>query len=728
MLVFGSAFAVVCFCCCKAGAHSAYLAYLFCAVSIISLIIFVSVKSLHNKLEIPLAATAILLSAVIFLAFYNFSYKSAISYEGETAFTGKVISLPQKKGDYYTYEIKTESIGEKFVKLKLVYSSKEKLYCDIYDCISVNDAKIYVPRNSDFSESEFYKSHGIYLRAYSVDSPEVLFTYDTSPLYYILRLRQSIINTVLEMTKDDSAGIIIGMLLGDTSYISRQTKNYFSNSGAAHLLAVSGLHTSLWISFFIAFLTLFGFRGKIINVISLAFLVFIVVLTGFSASVMRAALMLVIILIAPFFKRRGDRLNSLGFAVFVILAANPFSVLSVSLQLSVLATLGIITIGDYSLKRFAALIAGFPSPFIKRILNYVAGIFIITASVFVATLPVMVSVFGKVTLVAPITNLLVVGISSLIMVFGGTGVLLSHSSVFMPVSNLWFFIADVLAKTVLKCTESLGSLTFSAIPVNKMVYHICVIFSIFAIAAGVLIFKKNRRLFIEIIAILSVIIFIITNSIFMLPFKVNIKGTVLSVKGSPIIVLQSGRHYALIGCPQDFIDYTYEVKYSLPDIPSTKLDLFLVPSGKISADCYLDIIKTYSPSTVCIDFHIYKENKDVFTDEVETGIEARYLLWKQVDIKYINTKGANCVIINFNGQTIMVSLSKENDMSFIAKSIATPNILISYNHIPKNGFSVAYDKIMITSPYPTAHKDLYKRQFYKTPQICLTAFESGTLI
>ena len=39
-----------------------------------------------------------------------------------------------------------------------------------------------------------------------------------------------------------------------------------------------------------------------------------------------------------------------------------------------------------------------------------------------------------------------------------------------------------------------------------------------------------------------------------------------------------------------------------------------------------------------------------------------------------------------------------------------------------------FDRIIITSPYPTVHKTLYNRQLYKTPQICLTAFEGSTLI
>lgn len=729
MLIFGSVFAVVCFCCCKAEAYSVYLSYAFCAVSIISLVIYFAIKSLHKKLEIPLTAIAVLLSAVIFLLFYNFSYKPAVSFEGETAFTGKIISLPQKHGDSYTYEIETESIGEKFVKLKIIYSSKEELFCDVYDCISVSDAKIYVPRNPDKSESEFYKSRVIYLKAYSTDVPEILFTYESSPFYYVLKLRQSIINTVMGKTEGGRAGIIIGMLLGDTSYISQQTKHYFSNSGASHLLAVSGLHTSLWISFLIAFLTLFGFRGKLINILSLVFLAFLVVLTGFSASVMRASLMLTIILVAPFFKRKGDRLNSLGFALFIILAANPFAVLSVSLQLSAAATLGIITIGDYYCNRFAKLIAKLRLPLVKRMLNYAAGIIIITVCVFVATLPIMVSVFGRITLIAPITNLLVVGISSLIMIFGGTGVLLSHSNVFMPVADLWFYIADNLASVVLKCTETLGSLTFSALPVNTNVYHICVIFTIIAICIGILLFQKQKcRLYIEIISVACVVIFLITNSIFMLPFKMNIKGTVLAVKGSPVIVLQSGRHYALIGCPENYSDYSYEIKRNLPDIPSTKLDLFIVPYGKPCSDCYKEILSTYSPNDVFVDLNAYKENKGIFTDEIEFGKEARYILWREIDIKYINTERASCVIIKFNGQTVMVSLSKENDMSFIAKTITTPDVLVCYDHMPKNAFCTVYDRIIITSPYPTAHKTLYIRQLYKTPQICLTAFEGSTLI
>lgn len=153
-----------------------------------------------------------------------------------------------------------------------------------------------------------------------------------------------------------------------------------------------------------------------------------------------------------------------------------------------------------------------------------------------------------------------------------------------------------------------------------------------------------------------------------------------------------------------------------------------MPYGKLCPDCYKEILETYSPNNVFIDFYTYKENKYIIANETEVGKEMQYLLWKEIDIKYINTEQANCVIISFNGQTVMVSLSKENDMSFIAKTITTPDVLVCSNHMPKNAFCTVFDRIIITSPYPTVHKTLYNRRLYKTPQICLTAFEGSTLI
>lgn len=723
MFIFGFTFATVCFVCCKTGVYSAFAAI---AAAVVVLLVFFLVRSLRKTLEIPLVATAVLLSAVIFLMFFNFSYKKAISYDGETAFTGKIISLPQKSYGVYHYEIETETIGDRFVKLKLLYASPDELYHDVFDCISVSDAKIYVPRDSDGNESEHYKSHGIFLRAYSIDLPEVLFTYEKSPFYYVLMLRRSIIDSVLKRTSGDRAGIIIAMLLSDTSYISAETRANFTNSGAAHLLSVSGLHVSLWVSFLMSFFTIFGVNKKTSNVLSLIFLVFFILLTGFSVSVMRASFMLAVVLIAPFFKRRSDPLNSLGIAVFLITAANPFSVLSVSLQLSVTATLGIITIGKYFINRFAKLITRIRVTLPRRFIRYIVESIIITLCSFIATLPVTVSVFGRVSLVAPLTNLLVVGLSSLAMIFGGTGVIMSYSQILLPVCDLWYAIADFLADVILKCVTALGSLTYATLLVDTVIYSFWLVATLIILLGGAtILYKRKTHLPLEITAAVCVLFFIIGNCAAMAPSKQGIKGTVLPINGSPVIMLQSGRHYALIGCPRDTGSFTYELNRYLPQLPSTSFDLLLMPYENFGIESYQNIKNDFSPKETFADFHLYTENKDILGNQTYFGTQARYLLWGEIDIAYYNKQKESYVIIKFNEKIIMVSLSPDNDMRKIGMNIATPDILICPDHLPKYSDAILYDEIIITGNPSKTREHTYNQAQLITPNTHFTAYEGS---
>jgi len=726
MFVFGFTFAAVCFACCKTGVYSAYISVL---VSVIALLVFFFVRSLRKTLEIPLVAAAVLLSAVIFLLFLNLSYKKAVAFEGETAFTGKIISLPQKISNSFQYEIETESIGEKFVKLKLLYSSSEELDCDVYDCISISDAKIFLPKNADGKDSERYKSRGIYLRAYSFDMPQILFTYQKTPLYYVLMLRKSIINTVLESSSGDRAGIIIAMILGDTSYISPKTQEHYANSGTSHLLAVSGLHVSIWVSFLVVFLTIFGVKKKAANLISLLFLVFFTVVTGFSPSVIRASLMLAVILISVFFKRRGDSLNSLGLSVFLITAINPFAVLSVSLRLSVMATLGIITMGKYYCGRFAKLVMHMRIVLLKRLIVYVADIIIITVCAFISTLPVTVAVFGKVSLIAPLTNLLVVFLSSLTMIFGGLGVIINYSEIFMPVANLWFAIADMLAGVILSFVNALGSLTFSALPVNTTVYAFWLAGTALLLICSIIIFfRKKTRFPLEVTAAVCLVLFILGNVAASLPSRSNIRGTVLDVGGSPVIVLQNGRHYALLGCPRDSGGFEYELRRFIPQMPSTCLDLLLIPNENLGRDSYNNIIENYSPKEIFTDFSLYKENKNLLSDNVKKGTTAKYLLWGEVDISYYNTNNVNCVIIKFGGKTIMVSLCPSNDISKISLDIATADTLICRDCLPENPSAVLWNEIIITGNVSKKQQVTYKRALALTQNTYLTAYEGSVLV
>ncbi len=722
MLLFGFPFAIVLFICCKLGSVAAYVALGAAALAIISYII---IKKIRNVLEIPLTAGAILLSAVFFLLFWRFSYLPAAQLDGATAFTGKIVSLPHIYEDGYGYEIKTFSIDETFTEKKLMFFTDEKLDCTYYDCISVSDALVYVPRE-DGDIREGYFSRKIYLAAYAEDAPEVLFSCPKTPYWYILNLREKIITTVQTALTGDRAGVVIAMIMGDTGYITPQTITAFNNSGAAHLLAVSGFNVSLWTAFIIAFLTVFAVGGKLANILSMGFLVFFSALTGFCPSIVRASVMLAVILAAPVFKRRGDALNSLGLAVFAITAVNPFAVLSVGFQLSVTATLGIVTLGQTMMGAFANKTASLRFPLVKRLIRYFADIVIITLTAFVSTLPIMVEVFGRVSLIAPVTNLCVIGLSSLITMFGGTGVLFSYSAVFAPVANLWFAISNLLSGLVLDCVNALGSLKYAVLPVDKTVYTFW-----FAATALLLLgaWAVGRRCkthtALAAVSVLCLVAFVGSNFLALMPTKNHIKANILALAGTPVIVLQSGRHYALVACPRDSGDFERLVSANIPAIPTTALDLLLVIPGTFSAESYTSLIKSYAPETVFADYRVYSENTDAFKTAADSGYEAHYFLWDEINLYFYDTDDAKCVIIEFNNKRFLVSLSDKNDMVRLREAFGAPDTLICTGGLPQNLYSHVPGEIVITGGLNKSGTNDYTRVLYLTENVWYTAM-SGT--
>lgn len=138
------------------------------------------------------------------------------------------------------------------------------------------------------------------------------------------------------------------LLLGDKSELSIETKESFSNTGAMHVLAVSGLHVGI-----IMYLLMFvlGKFSRIISkktslIICLLFIWCYACLTGLSPSVMRAAFMFSILLIGQVTSRGTNSINVLFFSAFVILVFDPLLIYDIGFQLSYLAVLGILVMFD----------------------------------------------------------------------------------------------------------------------------------------------------------------------------------------------------------------------------------------------------------------------------------------------------------------------------------------------------------------------------------------------
>jgi len=135
-------------------------------------------------------------------------------------------------------------------------------------------------------------------------------------------------------------------LLGYKERLSKDLKTAYSESGAIHVLAVSGLHVGIISSFLLFLLQLLPYKNKVWTWIKLALVLTCIwlfaFLTGLSPSVQRAAIMFSALNIGLTLQREVNIYNSLAIAAFFILLTNPYALFDVGFQFSFLAVIGII--------------------------------------------------------------------------------------------------------------------------------------------------------------------------------------------------------------------------------------------------------------------------------------------------------------------------------------------------------------------------------------------------
>lgn len=270
---------------------------------------------------------------------------------------------------------------------------------------------------------------------------------------------------------------VAGVMFGDKSGLDKSTISAFKDAGISHILAVSGLHAGIIMA--AACFALSKVKKKVRLPILYCFLILLIVLSGFSPSVLRAGLMMGIFLIADTFGYRYNLLNSLFLTGTIILLAVPYNIFNVGFLLSFTATLGIGLFHpylSYHMEKWGKYIGGGVSMYIACQLT---------------SLPVMILIFGKLSLFGVVGNLFAVPIVSFALISGMIGLALyplglsyypfSFSAAFMEIIE---YIADVISNAPFS-TVSLGS-----VPLVVIVFYYVIIGVLCAFA-----FKDRRRVY-----------------------------------------------------------------------------------------------------------------------------------------------------------------------------------------------------------------------------------------
>jgi len=204
----------------------------------------------------------------------------------------------------------------------------------------------------------------------------------------------------------DAVGLLPGLVVGDTSGISEQLDADAKTTGVTHLLAVSGSHFAILCGIVVVVLRRFGPRFAALG--GFATLVGLVILVGPQPSVLRAALMGGIGMLALLAGRNRSCVPALAAAVILLLFIDPALAITAGFALSVLATAGLILIApawSEALQR-------------RRIPRGWADVLAVPVAAQIVTMPVIVLLSGTVSVVGVLANLLAAPVVAPALVLG----------------------------------------------------------------------------------------------------------------------------------------------------------------------------------------------------------------------------------------------------------------------------------------------------------------------
>lgn len=260
------------------------------------------------------------------------------------------------------------------------------------------------------------------------------------------------ISVINQLLPEPQASLLAGMLFGVRADIPQAFYQDLIATGVIHVIALSGTNISILIDI-VAKAT--GFLGKRVSAVSsIVFITSFVLFVGPSPTIVRAAIMGSMSMVAIFFGRRYWSLLSLFIASGIMLIIEPSWGGEISFQLSFLATLGII-LANKVVEREQS----------KRLSRQLIFIFkenlVMTLSAQLFTLPVIVYHFERISLISPIANLLIAWSIQPIMIFGMITSLLGI--IWLPLAYIPAIISWVFLTYFVKVVEILSSLPFASI-------------------------------------------------------------------------------------------------------------------------------------------------------------------------------------------------------------------------------------------------------------------------
>lgn len=639
------------------GERTVTAAFIVC---VIFTIIYSAIKSLYAKHMLIISAF-IALSLLMF-SLNEYSVRYALRFTGEDKLVYGTVSACS---DNYIL-LKDATCEDKIILGKI------NIYTENEIALSSGD-KISIELNELFSTASdgLYHYHTLserdYLTAFA-DEKTITVHSSHRPWFIIFsELKENTEKRFFNNLPSEKAGIVTALITGDKSTFSSELKNSLKYSGAAHIFAVSGMHLSIWTSLFFIFFKRRARSKFLPNAAAMLFVAFYCIFTGFSPSVLRSGIMLLSVFAAKLIKKQADSLNSLGLAGTVLLISNPFLAGNISFLLSFIATFSMIFFTDYiipeiSYKRILP-------TFIKKRISGVISAFAISLAVIISTIPVTSLFFGYVSLLSPLSSLLMTPFVQGAMITGTLAAVLPDISV---ISSFLWKIAEFFTDVILYICNCFTDTDIAIQPSPAKLIIPWFIVSFFVTAFVFMKYKNRTKTFcsvaacVLILCILTATINTINKDNITIYIPENVNGTSISV------VKQSAHKSAIFGCGGTYTTAEETVK-RLNSQGILKADYLFIPRSTA----------TESNNSQFISNSLLPRNIITLYDEKYTQ-QSTIPLWKDTRLSSDVSSDNAVALLETDGIKTVICTLPSCDISLWDEKYLSGDIFITRNAIPEN--------------------------------------------
>ena len=352
-------------------------------------------------------------------------------------------------------------------KTKILVSAESYPRYEYGDKINVR-GKLLVPQSFEDDRGKVF-DYGSYLRKddifFQMIRPKIeVVAHNEGGVVkkYLFGFKNALLRKVDELLPSPHSALLGGMTIGGKQTLSRNIQDDFARAGIIHIVVLSGYNITLVAKFIIAIL--FFLPALYANVLGIVAIVLFAIMTGATATVIRASVMAILVIVARMVRRPFSAGRALLVAAVVMVALNPkILIFDTSFQLSFLATLGLVYV----------------SPIVLRYVQWVPEqlefreMVSATLATQITVLPLLLYKIGTLSFISLPVNLLVLPLMPVIMLLGfitiGLGFI--HYFVAFPFS----FILYILLSYIFKIVDIGTSIPYAAISVSYFPWWLMVL-------------------------------------------------------------------------------------------------------------------------------------------------------------------------------------------------------------------------------------------------------------